>query len=424
MNPNLSRFISLTWVFLLCWAPASKALDCSPNDIELASQVEIDNFQSLYGPCDEIIGDLRIHGLSVESLVPLSSLTKVGGYFLLDAGPLLTSLDGLSGIVSIGGDLDIGGNHALENVDGLSSLVTVGTLRLWGLPALQNLDGFSNLETVKGSLEIIQLDSQLITALSGFEGLVSIGANLLIQLNPWVTTVKGFSNLEVLDSLVISHNMVVEEISGFDSLTLVRYLEIDNCPELLSIGGFLSLSILEPHVGSAALLGGLSIQSNDLLEDLGAFQNLQQISGSTALSHLYALQNLNAFSSLEAVSGDELSHFTLSSNHSLRSLSGLNGLKFVDGDLEIQFNNGLRSLHGLEQIEHVGGYLDIRQNPGLLDCTPLQTLLDELDDYQPGPSAGDVPDVGKNVVFWGQNGSCGSKHAILDQIFVSSYELY
>ena len=77
---TLRQLTILILIAMIFSAPAS-AQDCTPDDITLSSQAEVDNFQVNHGPCDTVTGDLKISGNDIVDLSPLSALTTVGGDF-------------------------------------------------------------------------------------------------------------------------------------------------------------------------------------------------------------------------------------------------------------------------------------------------------------------------------------------------------
>ena len=82
------------------------AVDCSPNDITLSTQLDVTNFQSDHGPCDTITGFLKItNGNDIADLSPLSALTSVGRELHIKNNGSLTNLNGLSALTSVGGPL-------------------------------------------------------------------------------------------------------------------------------------------------------------------------------------------------------------------------------------------------------------------------------------------------------------------------------
>jgi hypothetical protein len=82
---------------------------CFPEGIKFTAQFEIDDFQTNYPGCTEIVGDVSIFGSDIFNLNGLNVLTSIGGNLNIDA-VYLDSLTGLSSLTSIGGGLSIYSN--------------------------------------------------------------------------------------------------------------------------------------------------------------------------------------------------------------------------------------------------------------------------------------------------------------------------
>ena len=86
----------------------------------------------------------------------------------------------------------------------------------------------------------------------------------------------------------------------------------------------------------------------------------------------------------------------ITENFHLESLVGVpTPPKF--GRLEISYNGNLTSLAGLAGLQETWGSLQVFDNPKLSDCEALRTVLDEVDDGDPGPGTSidpaDPPDT-------------------------------
>jgi hypothetical protein len=68
--PYGSNFLLLavTMQLLVLTLPAlAFARDCTPLEIELSSQLEVDQFQANHGPCDRVLQNLPIRGEDITS---------------------------------------------------------------------------------------------------------------------------------------------------------------------------------------------------------------------------------------------------------------------------------------------------------------------------------------------------------------------
>jgi hypothetical protein len=218
---------------------------CNPSNISLSSQLEVDNFQAVYGPCDTI-GTLIISGDDITSLAGLAGLARVGGTLLeISGNNRLENLDGLESLTTIAGDLRINDNSALINIDGLSSLSMVTIDPVYKIEisrnaALRNLDGLSSLTGLAGAL-IIHLNGSL-SNVHGLSNLEQVGAILHIAANHTLTELNGLENLTSVGALGIVNNASLADISGLSSLeTVVLWFEILWNPMLADCQGIVRL---------------------------------------------------------------------------------------------------------------------------------------------------------------------------------------
>jgi hypothetical protein len=286
----------------------ANAQDCAPLEIELTSQLEVDQFQSNHGPCERVLQNLIIRGDDIVTLDGLSDLSAVLGDMKIENNPSLEMLDGLANLQSAG-SLSIQFNSSLLKIDGLSSLTTVErSLLLRFNYRLQSVNGLTELTYVGESLNVIS--NFEMTSLAGFKKLNQVGGDLVLSANSFID-----SNGSLLD--------------GFSNLTSV---------------------------------GGLFIGFNNLT-----------------------------------------------------NLDGLSSLTDVTGKVAIS-GTGLVSIDGLSALTHVGGDLFLLQNSSLSRCMGITRLVDQIDDAEPGPGVGHVPDVGGKILFVENANGCNSVEEILAEV--------
>jgi hypothetical protein len=239
------QLLAVTMQLLVLTLPAlAFAQDCTPPEIELTSQLEVDQFQANHGPCDRVSQNLVITG---EDIV---------------------SFDGLSDLTAVLGDLKIGGNSSLITIDGLAKLQSVGSLNISFNPALLKIDGLSGLTRVDKWLGIQYNDS--LQNVGGLNQLAYVGDNLLVRANWQLTSLHGLSKLYQVDgTLQFSGNFLVD-LDGFSSLTSV---------------------------------GGLSIFIEGLLTNLDGLSNLTDVMGDLYI-HGNGLTTIDGLSALARVGGD------------------------------------------------------------------------------------------------------------------------
>jgi hypothetical protein len=245
--------LAVTMQLLVLTLPAlAFAQDCTPREIELTSQLEVDQFQANHGPCDRVSQNLVITG---EDIV---------------------RLNGLSDLTAVLGELKIDYNSSLITIDGLAKLQSVGSLSMSFNPALLKIDGLSGLTRVDGWLLIQYNDS--LQSVSGLNQLAYVGDNLLVRVNRQLTRLHGLSKLYQVDgALRFSLNSLVD-LDGFSSLTSVGGLDIKGEGLLTDLGGLSNLT---------DVMGDLYIYGNGLIT-IDGLSALARVGGD-----LWLLQNMH-----------------------------------------------------------------------------------------------------------------------------------
>lgn len=227
-----------TLVLTITFSMSALAQDCTPDDIVLGSQEEVDNFQADHGPCDRVVRSLTIEGSDILNLGGLAALNSIGHSLHIQHNPELLNINGLSGMTSVGNSILVWDNFELVNVDGLSGISNVpGDLFVRDNSSLMDLDGLSGIGRVFGSLGI-ESNGQL-RNVDGLSSLFSVGDILRIQTEN-LSDIDGLSNLN--------------NVGGKLIIVQTTLTEVDGLGHLLSIGG--DLWILGNH--NLANLDGLS----------------------------------------------------------------------------------------------------------------------------------------------------------------------
>ena len=147
---------------------------CVPCDIRLVQQSQVDNFQTDYGDCSILEGNLRIGGNTrITNLEGLSSLKVIRGNLTLFGSSVLPDLDGLNNIDSIYGDIIVEENE-FENFEGLDNLKYVGgRFIMYQNPGLKNLGGLESLQYIGGWFHVY--DNPLFSSLEGVSSSLRAG---------------------------------------------------------------------------------------------------------------------------------------------------------------------------------------------------------------------------------------------------------
>jgi len=184
---------------------------CLPDGITFLTQEQIDNFQTNYPNCTEIVGDVIISEGYITNLNGLSVLTSIeGGLRIggLDESSALINLTGLEGLTYIGGDLLIIGNFSLTSLSGLDNLSSIiGNFTL-GVRGLYFEGG-----------------NPLLTSLIGLGSLTSVGGYLSISSNNGLTSLTGLDNIDSIPDLYITYN---SSLASCEAQWLCDYLANPN----------------------------------------------------------------------------------------------------------------------------------------------------------------------------------------------------
>ena len=136
---------------------------------------------------------------------------------------------------------------------------------------------------------------------------------------------------------------------------------------IVSIEEFaLSFGSSECDTPSAVWEGSYCIEESSDLEALAGYK---EITGPLYIANTTNLTNLNDLAGLDSVGG-----LYILDNASLVSLSGLENLSSIDGNLHIINNDSLENLTGLENITSIGNELIISDNKSLTNLSGLQNL--------------------------------------------------
>jgi len=427
------------------------------------SLTNLDGLSSL----THVDGDLQIiRNPALTNLDGLSSLSQIDGYLLLNGNPELTRIDGLSSLTHIGANLNILLSHALTNLDGLTSLTSLGgKLLLRQNHALSNIDGLSALTSIESTLLIsdndalIQVDglraltsvggaaiienNDSLMNLGGLSALISVNGNLEIRNNDSLIHLDGLSNLvragdwvidnpSISEHILISDNKVLTNLNGLSSLTRAGTLEIFYNALLENVDGL---------SGITEVSGCVHLQSNNSLKNVDGFSGINSVGDFLAIVDNDSITDIEGLSALTQLG----TNLQIAGNADLTNLDALSGVKQVPGNLFIIYNSSLIDLDGLASITEVGGALvverndrltdldvfaplkgvhdlTVRDNLALSDCIGVLTLVDPIDDYEPGPGPGSagIPDITDTSAVSNNAKGCNSVQEILAEVPLST----
>jgi len=208
---KLTLLLSLTFLIISCSDDDSTVNTSKPTGAwTLYNQEQVDAFGA--SGYTEILPNYNLFieykggGSPITSLLPLSSLTKVGGDLFI-SNCEITNLEGLNNLESVAGIFSITHNSNLVNLNGLDNLTSISLntslSSFTGIsmnPSLLTLDGLENLSYVKGNLSIS--GNSNLTNINGLSGLLHVGGNLVIGNGDALLDLCGISNLLQNNGLV------------------------------------------------------------------------------------------------------------------------------------------------------------------------------------------------------------------------------
>lgn len=278
---------SLVFGFLISWTVPLLATDCSPNDIQLSTQNEVDDFLADHGPCDHVVGQLNIGGEDITNVDGLSTLASIGSHLIVGPCAALANVDGFSNLTSIAGALIFIDNDALVNVNGLSNIASVGAELLFaGNDALIHLDGLAGIAAA-GDIEI-NWNAALVN-IDGLSGMSSVSGRVSIDSNPSLTNLTGLAGLTSIDGdLIVFNNPTLTDLGMLNLAHVGNDLRVEyNCS--LSSLGLTSLTEVE---ASVYMYDNHSLTDLDQLAGLQSVGNLLIIEGHSNLSRCGGLNAL------------------------------------------------------------------------------------------------------------------------------------
>lgn len=280
------------------------------------------------------------------------------------------------GCTIIEGSIQILGEET-TNLNGLSVLTEIqGSLLINNagvesilVTNLTDLTGLNNLTTIGGVLSIGD-NTQTNTPLNSFEGLnnlTSIGYDLQISGNESLNDITALSNLTSLGGfLKIQFNDNLTNIQGLNNITSVGGLMLWFNESLSSIEGLEKLDFIGDD--------GMFIANNPLLVSLTGLEGVISIGGNVSLGQNSALTNLSGLIKVNSIDGD----LSISTNAALTNISGLINLTEISRDLVVIDNPLLLNLSGLDNIDATTiEDLWITNNVTLSTCE-VQSVCDHL----------------------------------------------
>ena len=396
---------------------------CLPDGITFSSQNQINNFQSDYPGCTEIIGDVYIVGSNIQNLDGLNVLTALPsmlsiGYYN-QGNPMLSSIQGLENLTELGAlairnnvtlaslsglqgisntaSIIIEDNASLTNLTGLDGLTYITYLNLRNNYSLANLHGLEKLDSTSQHISII--DNPSLASLDGLHKLKHIGVEgLTINNNDALTSIEALQGVNYAYSITIDHNESIQSLEGLDNIAAesLLYIEIiDNAYlstcEVQSICDYLAMPDADVFIAynSVGCNNPEEVEAACEIAALTCFPEGVTFSTQISVNGFHAnypqcikiggdmvvtgnsITNLDGLNQLLHVEGS----LSIENNNSLTNLSGLNNIDTIGGNLSIENANGLQNLSGLSGLNSLGGMLKLSSNESLKSIIGIEGVL-------------------------------------------------
>ncbi|MCH8535793.1 MAG: T9SS type A sorting domain-containing protein [Flavobacteriaceae bacterium] len=325
--------------------------DCPTGNVTLTSQAEVDAFVADYPNCTEIEGNLTI-GNSVNS-----NITDI------------TDISGLNNLESVVGFFRIV-RTSLTTLPDFANLTSAESVTIEVNPQITSLAGFNNLTESNG---ILFSDNALLTSISGFNSVESLNALQIIDGQPVLTDVIGFTNLETVTGMLnIGAQQLnqINNISGLSNLQSVGLLYVRGT-QLADLNALNGLTLEGPDASGSRL----EFSNNFSLTSLPSLN----FDGPTRETIIFNNPLLTDLSGLENLTKSNL---TIHNNTGLTSLSGLEGLEEANKWVpNATFAIRIMDNADLSNIDALSNYVDadamnvqITNNGNLSDITGLNNL--------------------------------------------------
>ena len=323
--------------------------------------------------CDEhdgVDGLLTVEFTDFTDLTPLSCVCVVTGGLVVADNDALTGLVGLPAGRHIGRVVELTDNPALVSTAGLEDTT-------WT-------------DAVSGDERLIVRDNTLLTDVAGFGGLRSLDL-LQVRDLPALVELAGLPDLQVVtESLEVRDNIALSSVTGLGALVGADELRIEDNPVLIGLPGLTSLrssryltvggnalADLSDFAGVQAIDARLTIRNTSEMTDPSGLVGLQRLGGLDIYDNtgLLSLAGLSDASAAEGIGG----RVEVVGNPLLEGLTGLEWVRWIDGDLHLGTASGpsrLRSLDGLEGLVQVTGDLSVARQRELLSLEGLGALED------------------------------------------------
>lgn len=257
--------------------------------------------------------------------------------------------------------LSIGVFNADSDIHDLSPLAQVDSLNLFYVTNCDSLSDLKQLSHVKYLKGINVNRSEKIVNLQGLENVTNNLFHLGIFDNESIISLEGLDNMgPMIHNIGIERNPALNSIESLINIQDVEYrITIADCPKLESLNGLNQLKT----IGDFFKLQELGIRSMEGLDSLRYIHRDFRIANNDSLTSFHGMPMLTT------IGPDEFHgvFFDIIGNKSIESLEGLENVKEITLNFKISANAKLASLKGLENLENSYGYFRIANHLSLND---------------------------------------------------------
>ena len=290
----------------------------------------------------EIRQDLIIqNNAKLTNLSGLRNLRNVSRNFFIFNNDDLAHVDGLQNLF-YSKILKIWQNEKLGNLSGLDGLVEAYNIEILESLGIVDMNAFNGVK----KCNVIQIhDNMRLTSLSGFNALIN-GGGIWVNNNPVLSDISAFNKSQALITMDINSNKLAK-IDGFEALDSIKgFLRISYEPELQSINGFKNLRRLG---------GNLELRSLPQLKEIKGLNNLRVIDENFYFGSCDKITSISSLQALRIVKGE----INIQSNESLTSIKSFNLLDSCYGVITIADVPQMRTLNAFKNLKFIGEKLII-----------------------------------------------------------------
>lgn len=199
---------------------------------------------------------------------------------------------------------------------------------------------------------------------------------------------------EVVRSLAIENNLLLKNLNGLSGMeTIGGALEIQENPVLESTEGLANLATVGySHYGDPDFhCWSIKIRKNAQLRRIDELSRLTQTNCDIEIGENPNLENLDGLSGLVSIGGS----LEVFDNTALSNIDGLSGVTEVGSGTVVSLSISDSLISNVDGLSSVQKAVDLHliNNQLLSDCSGVLTLVDTVDDYEPGPGNGVAPDL-------------------------------